>query len=84
MTDFSGLIRDFNGKLVCGFHGDITYSNIVHAEILTLVHGIQILTSMHGFKTMSISDMIIVLDLPGDLHLLLTADNMRVAYHCSQ
>jgi len=39
---FGGLIRDYDGQFMCGFHGNIGYSNILPAEILTLMHGIQI------------------------------------------
>ncbi len=42
MTEFCGLIRDFDGQFICCFHGNIGYSNILHAEILALMHGIQI------------------------------------------
>lgn len=40
--DFGGLIRDSNEKLVCGFHDNIGYSNILLVEILRLMSGIQI------------------------------------------
>jgi len=42
MAGFGGLIRDFDGQFMRGFHGNIGYSNILHAEILALMHGIQI------------------------------------------
>jgi len=37
-----GLIRGFDGPFMRGFHGNIGYLNIFHAEILALMHGIQI------------------------------------------
>ena len=42
MAGFGGLIRDFDGQFIRGFHGNIGYSNILHAEILALMHEIQI------------------------------------------
>ena len=42
MAGFDDLIRDFNGQFMRGFHGNIGYSNILHAEILTSMHVIQI------------------------------------------
>jgi len=42
MSGFDDLIRDFNGQFMRGFHGNIGYSNILHAEILTSMHVIQI------------------------------------------
>jgi len=42
MEGFGGLIRDFGGQFIYGFHGNIGYSNILHTEILALMHEIQI------------------------------------------
>jgi len=42
MTGFGGLIRDSDGQFMRGFHDNIDYSNILHAEILALMHEIQI------------------------------------------
>jgi len=42
ITEFGDLIRDFDGQFIRGFHGNINYSNILHAEIFALLHGIQI------------------------------------------
>jgi len=42
LVRFGGLIRDFDGQFIRGFHGNIGYSNILHAEILALMHEIQI------------------------------------------
>jgi len=42
IVEFGGLIRGFDGQFIRGFHGNISYSNILHAEILALLHGIQI------------------------------------------
>lgn len=42
MAEFGGLIINSNGEFVRGFHDNIGYSNILHAEILALMHGMQI------------------------------------------
>lgn len=42
MTYFGGLIRDSNGGFMCEFYGNIGYSNILHVEMLALLHGIQL------------------------------------------
>jgi len=42
MKDFGGLIRDSNRGFMHGFHGNIGYSNILHVEILILLHVIRI------------------------------------------
>jgi len=31
LIGFSGLIKDFDGQFMCGFHGNIDHSNILHA-----------------------------------------------------
>jgi hypothetical protein len=47
MTGFTGLIRDFDEQIMCDFYGNIGYSNILHVEILALMHEIQICWERH-------------------------------------
>jgi len=46
---FRGLIRDHNDKFIKGYYGGIGYSNILHAKIMVLFHGIQLCWEP-GFK----------------------------------
>jgi len=69
---FGGLIRDHNGKFIKGYYGSIGYSNVLHAEIMTLFHGIQLCWEA-GFK-----DIISYSDSLQTIRLVQTAD---VRYH---
>lgn len=40
MASFGGLLRDHDGVSICGFHGSIGHSNVLHAELMPLFHGI--------------------------------------------
>lgn len=40
ISGFGGLIRNSAGAWFCGFVGNIGYSNILHAELLELYHGL--------------------------------------------
>lgn len=37
---FGGLVRNANGGWVHNFTGNINYSNILHAKVMVLYHGI--------------------------------------------
>jgi len=68
MAGFGGLIRDFDGQFMRGFHGNIGYSNILHVEILALIHGIQICWD-EGLR-----DIICYTDFMHTIHLVQYAD----------
>lgn len=41
-----GIIRDHEGDVICGFHGSIGYSNILHTELIALFHGIEMCSEL--------------------------------------
>ncbi|KAK2458793.1 hypothetical protein QL285_005909 [Trifolium repens] len=46
VSGFGGLIRNSNGAWVHGFSGNIGFSNILHAELLALYHGLLLASEL--------------------------------------
>ncbi|PNX95949.1 ribonuclease H [Trifolium pratense] len=42
IAGFGGLIRNDDGGWIIGYHGHIGFSNILHAELLALLFGLQL------------------------------------------
>lgn len=42
VSGFGGLLRNDDGAWYCGFAGNIGFSNILHAELLAVYHGLRL------------------------------------------
>jgi ribonuclease HI len=42
VSGFGGLLRNDNGAWILGFVGNIDFSNIFHAELLAMYHGLEV------------------------------------------
>nr|KYP33418.1 Putative ribonuclease H protein At1g65750 family [Cajanus cajan] len=62
-ADFGGLLRDSNGRWLRGYFGNIGETNILQAELLGILQGLQIAWDMHVSNVVCISDSLHALNL---------------------
>jgi ribonuclease HI len=56
VSGFGGLIRHADGTWIRGFYGNIGVSNIMHAELLALYHGLQLAWELNIRELLCYSD----------------------------
>lgn len=63
LAGFGGIVRDSNGKFVRGFYGSVGWSDILHAEVMAIFHGLRMCWEVGIRKLVCCSDSMLAVSL---------------------